>query len=182
MALNREDATILVVDTGLRPNIKLSSLRNWYQHSRLRTWVIEMCSWYRRTLILLRSEHHYRGWLIPMQVGCRCSAGRRDAEASSPLDGLRDTFPAACSAGIQKLRDLNPWMNVLDAEVAAEAFRAGAAWAVDTLMEGRWDYGSDELIQQQDKGADMSNELLKTAVDALKGDFEVMKEKGVCQR
>lgn len=47
-----------------------------------------------------------------------------------------NTFLYSCSDGMQHLQQGNRWAGVLDQQMAAEAYRLGAEWAVRTLRSG----------------------------------------------
>lgn len=100
------------------------SIPIWYRHSLLRILVEETCKFPLRIAAAIRSASLRWGYSIPLYPADQCKGNA----------ALSHSFVSACSANIRQLREgSHRWMGALDSEVAAEAFQAGAAWAIDNI-------------------------------------------------
>lgn len=99
------------------------SISKWYRYSLLRILVEEICRFPRRIVAAIRTPDLRWGYSISPYPKDHCEENL----------ALRSNFVSACSESIRQLRRDKGWMGTLDSDIAAEAFRAGAAWAIDSL-------------------------------------------------
>jgi hypothetical protein len=98
-------------------------LAPWWQSSALRILAEEICNFPRRILAIRRRPHLRFGYTLPTYP----TFDGRESQ------GQGYKFALACNADIQRLRQDNPWAGRLDLEMAAEAYQAGADWAIHNI-------------------------------------------------
>lgn len=98
-------------------------IADWWHHSNLRILADEICSFPLRIWQCLHTPNLSWGHRIPPYPKDRYKGDL----------ALKSTFVRACGQDILLLRNKHRWACALDLEMAAEAYRAGAAWAIDNF-------------------------------------------------
>ena len=104
--------------------VDLASIFHWLSNrwscSTLRIVVFEICNFPRRLSAIRQRKHLRFGPSIPTYPTYDSKESR----------GQGYEFACSCISNIQRLRADNRWAGFLDLEFAAEAYQAGANWAI----------------------------------------------------
>ena len=98
---------------------RLGAPLRWWQHSRFRIVAQEIRAFPRRISAVLRTPHLRFGYCL-----LSCSESRNTGNFVAESE-----FVHACKTDMRQLQANHRWAGVLDLEIAAQAYRAGAGWA-----------------------------------------------------
>jgi len=106
---------------------RLAAPLRWWMESSLRIVAEECCKFPLRILTIVRNPMLRYGAPIP------------DGPEGLGLESweARNTYLRACSESIEQMQRDNRWIGTLECQMAAQAYRQGAAWVAGNACRGK---------------------------------------------
>jgi hypothetical protein len=151
---------------------RLGAPQRWWQDSRLRIAAQEIRAFPQRISVALRTPHLRFGYCL-----LSCSEDRSTGTLREVSEFVR-----ACSSDMRRLQANHRWAGVLDLEIAAQSYRAGADWATRTMLncKKRGDVVSalscDQVSQVPDTGANASGHSRGDSQAGMDADEIIVRE------
>jgi hypothetical protein len=106
---------------------RLSGPRRWWQGSISRIVVQEIGGFPLRILAALRTPHLRFGYTL---------LSHSENHSMEKLNFLEQSkYVRTCRNDMQRLQENHQWVGLLDLQIAAQAHRAGASWAIDNFCK-----------------------------------------------